>query len=52
MATVSWRVRAIRGAITVPENTAEAIRAAVTELLDEVETHNDLDPREIVSLTF
>ncbi|MEB3163174.1 MAG: chorismate mutase [Prochlorothrix sp.] len=52
MATVSWRVRAIRGAITVPENTAEAIREAVTELLDEVEAHNDLDPGEIVSLTF
>ncbi|NER98142.1 MAG: chorismate mutase, partial [Symploca sp. SIO1B1] len=34
---VEWRVRAIRGAITASENTVEAIREAVTELLDELE---------------
>jgi len=36
----------------VPENTAEAIRDAVTELLDEVEAHNIIQPEDIVSLTF
>ncbi len=49
---VSWQVRAIRGATTVPENSAAAIREAVTELLDELESHNRIDPRQIVSLTF
>lgn len=47
-----WRVRAIRGATTASENTIEAIREAVTELLDELETYNQLDPDEIVSATF
>lgn len=49
---VGWRVRAIRGATTVPENTTDAIRAAVHELLDELESHNQLDFDEIVSATF
>ena len=47
-----WRVRAIRGATTASENTIEAIREAVTELLDELEAYNPLDPEEIVSATF
>ncbi|MBD1823931.1 chorismate mutase [Cyanobacteria bacterium FACHB-DQ100] len=47
-----WRVRAIRGATTASENTIEAIREAVIELLDELETCNQLDPEEIVSATF
>ena len=47
-----WTVRAIRGATTVPENTAEAIREAVAELLDELERHNSFDPEQIVSVTF
>lgn len=47
-----WRVRAIRGATTVPVNSKEAIAQAVTELLDELETHNRLDPTEMVSVTF
>ncbi len=47
-----WRVRAIRGATTVPVNSKEAIALAVTELLDELETHNQLDPKEMVSVTF
>ena len=48
-----WRVRAIRGATTVPVNSKEAIAQAVTELLDELELHNRLDdPNEIVSVTF
>jgi len=49
---VEWRVRAIRGATTVDENSAIAIRAAVTELLDELETWNELDLDEVVSVTF
>lgn len=49
---MEWRVRAIRGATTVSENTVEAIREAVTELLDELDAHNQLDPQDIVSVTF
>lgn len=49
---MGWRVRAIRGATTVPENTVAAIREAVHELLDALETHNNLDLDEIVSVTF
>ena len=49
---VEWRVRAIRGATTASENTPEAIREAVAELLDELEAHNQLDPEEIISATF
>jgi chorismate mutase len=49
---VEWRVRAIRGATTVSENTVEAMKEAVTELLDELDAHNQLDPQEIISVTF
>jgi chorismate mutase len=49
---VEWRLRAIRGATTATENTVEAITEAVAELLDETETRNQLDPTEIVSVTF
>lgn len=49
---VEWRVRAIRGATTVSENTAEAMTEAVTELLDELEARNHLDPEQIISTTF
>lgn len=49
---VGWKVRAIRGATTVSVNTAEAIREAVTELLDELENHNSIDPDDIISATF
>ena len=49
---MGWRVRAIRGATTVPENSVDAIREAVHELLNELEAHNRLDPNEIVSVTF
>lgn len=50
--TVEWKVRAIRGATTASENTVEAIREVVTELLDEIETHNQLDPEDIISVIF
>jgi chorismate mutase len=49
---VEWRVRAIRGATTVSENTVAAIREAVTELLDEIETHNQIDHEEMISVIF
>lgn len=47
-----WRVRAIRGATTVTENTREAVIEAVTELMEAIEIHNQLDTEEIVSVTF
>lgn len=50
--TVDWKVRAIRGATTANSNTIEAIREVVTELLDEIETRNQLDPNDIVSVIF
>ena len=45
-------MRAIRGATTVEENSVEAIAAAVSEMLDAVEAHNQIDPTRIVSATF
>lgn len=45
-------MRAIRGATTVPENTVEAMREAVMELLDELEKRNQLHPTDIISVTF
>ncbi len=52
MTIVDWKVRAIRGATTVETNTVEAIREAVTELLEAIETRNQLDPEDIVSVIF
>ncbi|MBD2089383.1 chorismate mutase [Microcoleus sp. FACHB-1515] len=49
---MGWKVRAIRGATTVSDNSIAAIREAVTELLDELESRNSIDPDEIVSATF
>lgn len=49
---MGWRVRAIRGATTASENSVEAIREAVHELLDELEARNHLDMDELVSVTF
>ncbi len=49
---MEWRVRAIRGATTASENTVEAIREAVTELLDVLEARNQLDHDEIISVVF
>jgi chorismate mutase len=50
--SVEWQVRAIRGATTVSENTYEAIREAVLELLAEIEARNQLEPSQIISATF
>jgi chorismate mutase len=45
-------MKAIRGATTVSENTVEAIGDAVTELLDELERRNELQPKDMISVTF
>ena len=47
-----WGVQAIRGATTVSENSVEAIRKAVTELLDELEAKNQFELKQVISATF
>lgn len=49
---MEWKVRAIRGATTVPVNSKGAIREAVDELLTALESLNELNPTNIVSATF
>jgi len=49
---VEWYMRAIRGATTASENTEAAISIAVTELLQELEYRNRIDPDRIVSVIF
>ena len=46
------RIRAVRGAITVPANRASAIRRATARLLRELMTRNRLEPKRIVSALF
>ncbi|HEY9855275.1 MAG TPA: chorismate mutase [Stenomitos sp.] len=46
------RVRAIRGAITVSENTREAILSATRELLTGLIEGNGLEPDELISANF
>lgn len=46
------RLRAIRGAITVTENTEAAIDDATCELLREIERRNGLAPEDIISAFF
>ena len=49
---MEWKVRGIRGATTVSENTPAAIAIATNELLDEIETHNIFKPQDLVSVIF
>lgn len=49
---MDWKVRAIRGATTAEANTKEAITEAVTELLDDIQLLNHLDPAEIINVIF
>lgn len=49
---MGWRVRGVRGATTVAENSVAAVEAAVLELMAALEAHNQIDPRDIVSATF
>jgi chorismate mutase len=46
------RLRALRGAITVEENGAEAILSATTELVSAVMERNALSPHDVVSCIF
>lgn len=49
---MTWKVKAIRGATTATENSVVAIREVVHELLDEIESRNELDLSEVVNVTF
>ena len=46
------QIHALRGATTANSNTCEAITSAVIELLETIETRNQLVTEEIVSVTF
>jgi chorismate mutase len=50
--TKIYKVRGIRGAISVPENTAEAIYAATQDLLLRIFEENQLDTDDIGSIFF
>ena len=52
LALPAVRLRALRGATTVPENTAEAIVEATEELVREVMERNELSPDDMVSCLF
>ena len=45
-------VTAIRGATTSSGNTSKEIEASVVELIDQLVSRNNLDPRKILSITF
>jgi len=49
---VDWKVRGIRGATTVTENTKTAMAISVNELIDEIEAHNSFNPEDIVCVFF
>ena len=49
---LEWRVRGLRGATTVSENSAAAIAVAVTELLDVLLRENSFLPTDIISVIF
>ena len=46
------RLRALRGATTVPADDPAAIAAATSELLEQIMERNDVEPADIVSLVF
>jgi len=48
----SCNVRAIRGATTATANTIEAMREAVRELLTDIETRNQINHQDVVSVIF
>jgi len=49
---VEWRVRGIRGAITVPQNNKQEIATAVTELLNDIEAQNSFTSEDISYVFF
>jgi chorismate mutase len=46
------RLHALRGAITVPQNTREEILGATTELMGELLARNHLEPVDVVNCIF
>lgn len=49
---MAQRLHALRGAISVPEDDAEQILDATTELMSEVMARNELEPGQVVSCIF
>ena len=49
---MEWKVRGIRGATTVTENTVTAMTEAVNELIDKIEVHNQIKAEDIVCVFF
>lgn len=49
---VAPRFRAVRGAVTVPDDSPSAIDAAVRDLLDSLTDANAIDPSDVVSAIF
>ncbi|HYM46672.1 MAG TPA: chorismate mutase [Solirubrobacteraceae bacterium] len=49
---MSQRLFALRGAIDVPENEAQAIREATARLMREIMERNSLTPEDVVSCIF
>ena len=50
--TNNLRLRGLRGAITTQNDSSKAIEEAVSELVHELVERNNLDPDQIVSITF
>ena len=50
--TASRLLRGLRGSTTCAENSSNAISEAVAELVDALMEQNDLDPDQLVSVTF
>ena len=48
----SLRLQGLRGATTSQNNSSAAIETAVSELVSELVNRNDLNPEQIVSITF
>jgi chorismate mutase len=46
------RVRAVRGATTIPENSADSIVEGTTELLEELFARNEIEPDDLISIVF
>ena len=50
--TLPLQLRGLRGATTSSDNTAASIRDAVSELVDALMEQNQLQPTQLVSVTF
>ena len=50
--TPPMQLRGLRGATTSSDNTAASIKAAVSELVDALMEQNQLQPSQLVSVTF